>query len=348
MEQKIHLKSELDKLAVFKYILLVGVIGIHASFVGDYRAGTLPEIGASAIEWFVTFVLQLSVPGFFIISGFLFFRDGYPTPAEYKRKFISRVQTLVIPYFLWCSFALLIVFLKKTPMLEPYFPQYDDWMPDFYNVIKGYLVFQDNYPYDFVLWFVRNLILIVLLTPVIGAIFKKAGRWVLILFLAIPFLPIPWMLGPSFAFFCFGAWLSLFFGNITSFIKRYGIFFFCSWVVLIVLNTHLNSGIVEYIYFFILLSGSIALLWILDKSWCLISRIPKSIYSTAFFIYAFHGLFISVLRKSITAIIPPASSAIEVVDFLLVIIAALAICTTIALLFKKIWRKAYDVLSGKR
>lgn len=44
---------------------------------------------------------RLSVPMFFLISGFLFFREGTLTHIGYTAKLYSRLHTLLIPYLLW-------------------------------------------------------------------------------------------------------------------------------------------------------------------------------------------------------------------------------------------------------
>lgn len=340
--------ESLNKLTRYKFLLLAAVVCIHSRIVDISFDGTNPSFGSEFILFLNDYLFDLAVPGFFIISGFLFFREGFLTKEQYKRKMKSRVMTLVVPYFLWCTISLLTIFLKKSGPLAPLFPQYADWHPTFVNIITGYFSFVDERPFDFVLWFVRNLIIVVALAPAIGYIFRKLGVFALILFFTAAYLPIPWSFGVTLAYFSFGAFISLFFGDIIAFANKYGFYFLLAYIAMCGTNMLAYHVTVEYLYIFLTTTGVIALLWVMNKSFRLISKIPNDIVGTAFFIYASHGLFITVLRSSIIKLIPPSNSFFQITDFALTATVALFICISIALILRKIWPQCYDILSGYR
>lgn len=340
--------ENLNKLSRYKFLLLTAVICTHSLFISDFPEGSLPHGGTETLLAVNNYIFMLAVPTFFIISGYLFFREGFLGRTQYERKIVSRMRSLIIPYFLWCTIGLLTVFLKKSQPLAPLFPQYAQWHPDFIHILTGYFSFMEGRPYDFVLWFIRNLIVIVILSPVIGYIFKKLGIFSLLLFFSAAYMPVPWELGVSLAYFSLGACISLFFGDIMEFSKLFGVYFLIAYLVICSIDVLEIPVITDYLYLFQTMTGSIAGIWLINKAYKIIEFIPRAIIEAAFFIFAFHGLFVTLLRKSITHIIPPTNSAVEILDFVIILTLTISICIAVAFAFGKIWPSGYSALSGFR
>ena len=83
------------RVTVYSFVLTCFVIWLHA---GESLLTGIPG--------------QIAVPGFFIMSGYLFFRHlPYDAPAAFpviRRKLRSRVRTLLVPYLLWNTMYYLI------------------------------------------------------------------------------------------------------------------------------------------------------------------------------------------------------------------------------------------------
>ena len=102
-------------LDLLRFPLIVGVVMVHCNFLQFLD----PPLSGPATAAFVRFhdifkhyVLDLCVPAFFAISGFLFFRDGARLSArDYTSKLRRRVRSLLVPYLLWnlIGFALFLV-----------------------------------------------------------------------------------------------------------------------------------------------------------------------------------------------------------------------------------------------
>lgn len=163
-----------------------------------------------------------AVPLFFIISGYLFFlRTERLDGKRYVEKLKRRVGTLLIPYLTWNMLAFVLYLIQ------------DLWKGDggtsiafgadiFWNVnvvgaarenLFGITGSPTTGPILLPLWFVRDLIVLSLLSPLFYYLFKRLGVCGLLLLAVVYYLQLwPNYLGISFKgawFFGLGAWLSL-------------------------------------------------------------------------------------------------------------------------------------------
>ena len=145
---------------------------------------------------------QFAVPTFFFMSGFLFFRNinGNWNWGLYKSKIKSRGYSLLIPYIIWNILAYsadLIYFFIKGYLIKDYSQAMEYWgtlSPNiFWNVhpigthsqnwLGGFAGY--SAPIDLPLWYLRDLIVLVILAPAIWFLLKKTKGWILaVLFIA--------------------------------------------------------------------------------------------------------------------------------------------------------------------
>ena len=64
-----------------------------------------------------------SVPVYFFISGYVFFLGVEWTRATYARKLKNRLHTLLIPYVLWNTIALMLLAVRLLPCFRSYLSQ---------------------------------------------------------------------------------------------------------------------------------------------------------------------------------------------------------------------------------
>jgi len=132
--------------------------------------------------------VKVAMPTFFMISGYLFFANVEQFYKEiYWQKIRRRIKTLLIPYIVW---NLLMAIKLKT-----------------FNLC----IFVN--PANMPLWFLRDLIIISLLTPIIYIGVKKLNYWLFILLLPI-YLTGIWAIQPgpnpyAICFFTLGAYMSI-------------------------------------------------------------------------------------------------------------------------------------------
>ena len=238
-----HLTS--PTITLLRFPLTVMVVFIHYNM--GVRGFSLhgETYGLDAPEWFrwVTALFsdvlpRTAVPLFYIISGFLFFRGGSFCADIYRRKLSTRARTLLVPYLLWNVIAVLVQLSRRLPFLSTVFPNahltelritplriLHTFADNYWN--RGILVTPENdglapvppYPADAPLWYVRDLMVMVLLAPVIWHLVRRAGHWLVIALGAIwylrPLLFPMWgegwgtMLLDAAFFFSWGAYYSI-------------------------------------------------------------------------------------------------------------------------------------------
>ena len=145
-----------DRIRIFSFVLTVLVIWIHAVEPG-FAAGD-PVRGTEDIYRILQSFLgsclgQIAVPGFFCMSGYLFFRGGRPLFREKLRK---RVRTLLIPYILWNTVYYAVYILAG-------------------RAEKGLLQLAEavmDHRFNPVFWYLKELIVITVLTPLIYLLIK--------------------------------------------------------------------------------------------------------------------------------------------------------------------------------
>lgn len=154
------------KIRTLSFVAIVGVLLMH---------GTYNDAGQWywlwSIQRFIGTLANSSVPFFFIISGYLFFLNcnSYSDIAHKVRK---RCRTLLIPYFFWCIMFMLTVALVGLLV------QLDT---DYFALlrtgqIREFLQYCFWTPAAFHLWYVRDLFLIVLASPIIALALKKIPK----------------------------------------------------------------------------------------------------------------------------------------------------------------------------
>lgn len=120
---------------------------------------------------------QTAVPGFFMISAYLFFRDY--TPEKLWDKWKRRVQGVLIPYVVWnalyyagYALATRLPLVRSVVGKEP--------IP-----ISLEQLFEAVFHYSYapVFWYLYQLILLILLSPVIYAMVEK--QWVGAVYLVV-------------------------------------------------------------------------------------------------------------------------------------------------------------------
>lgn len=127
---------------------------------------------------FISFsVMKPVVPCFFILAGWLFFPKIKKFDIQsYFTKLRSRCSTLMVPYFLWCLICLIIYYLKfKCFNLSGIDIFLQDGTVDIVNLLKGFWGVPSfhNMPYAYTFWFIRNLMVFVVLSPIAWIIIRS-------------------------------------------------------------------------------------------------------------------------------------------------------------------------------
>lgn len=321
--------------------MIVGILLLH-SFLGHDKInlGELPPHSVAVLieDFFSNLISRSCVPLFFAISGFLLFNNVSNLDFHtYLSKLKSRCRSLLVPYLLWNLLGVIILLIEKQPFMNSFFPglaQMEFGIKDFF---MSFWAYKGNYSYDFFdngglpidppLWFLRNLIILVILSPVIYFLFKRLGGW-LMAFLGGCYLFGFWFQLDGFAptgvvFFCLGAWLGI--SRNYRLIEKvvdsrwifpaYGVL---AVATMIVMQTSPETMAYQILYALTTALGVGA--WFKVASICVDrgKRLPAVLVGSTFFLYAFHGLFSNLIKKVVEAALHPATDLSWTITYFLV------------------------------
>ncbi len=176
-----------QSLDLLRFPLALFVVAVHVFT-------PLPQIydgaGFPAADWLFRFVRAFikdqSVPVYFFIAGYVFFLGMSLTMQSYMGKIRRRCHSLLIPYIVWNAVAILYVLkvmlpgmgavsdFADTSQLDLSLSSFiESFWDDSYGIIPYVNSCNDGtFPIDKPLWFVRDLMLMALVSPAFYALYK--------------------------------------------------------------------------------------------------------------------------------------------------------------------------------
>jgi len=174
-----------QRLNLLRFPAIIGVVYIHAYGTTVISAGT--TFGLAQTNGLTEFIRNLisqglariAVPLFFLMAGYLFFANFRWSKKTYLHKLRTRLRTLLVPMVFWSCLGLaLVALVQAVPSIQviPYFIAKDDLVAQYtpmqyLNAILGLRW----YPFAYHFWFIRDLIILVMLAPVIAVILRFAA-----------------------------------------------------------------------------------------------------------------------------------------------------------------------------
>ena len=237
-------------------------------------------------------LVKVAMPVFFIMSGYLFFTnvDKWDV-AIYKKKILRRVKTLLIPYLIW---NLLMAVKLKTFSMSMLWAYWNpagtqiDWFGH-----EQLMTAPANMP----LWFLRDLMVVSLLTPIIYILVRKFGYWLMavltVLYLSGVCAFIPGLSAYAVFFFTLGAFFSIRRMDMIEVFKRfewpaYGLSVIFAISMLLTYHTSVFSSLMLCFR----LTGSIAVFCLASRILSTTSRrLPSLVCNSTYFIYLAHYVF---------------------------------------------------------
>lgn len=161
-----------DKIKVGGFLCTMLVVLRHSlnlqAFGLTNGSGTLTTF----IELGISKQTEIAVPFFFIVSGFFFFRHTYYGRNEYVRMVAKKWNTLFMPFLFWNFMGMVVLLITRRHVIE------EEWWR--YGI---QLLHSD---WNGVLWYVRDIMTMMLLVPLYGWIFMVNDKWLyIILFIGL-------------------------------------------------------------------------------------------------------------------------------------------------------------------
>lgn len=319
-----------------RFLIILGPVMIHCQTgfaVTPYRLFWGEMVG------------RITVPLFFIISGYLFFQHFDGTLNAYVEKFRKRLLTLIVPYLLWNLLAFLFYWSIGVAPADEFMNSF--WVVSYHS---------GHSPADGPLWFLRSLILLLPFTPIMYMLNKqKCLSWISVVLYLLLFTNMgPFKQGTIIGFACFnlGAFLALQkiedykvvpprYLNSSLFISILMIIF----VVLAVIDWHLRyNGDVTWsvVHWTLLTIGGMVIMLLpsflsesIINSLCMLGK-------TSFFIFCLHEPIIPFVRH-FTEVVGNSD-----LGYSLTIIVDVLVCLIVYWVMSKVSPKTLALLNGGR
>lgn len=352
---------------LLRFPLAVMVVFIHSFGVSD--SFSVVDLQTSPLTTFDIYnfirvcfskvLPNIAVPSFFLISGYLFFKGLDKWDNEiYFSKIKKRISTLLIPYILWNSIALLYVIGRKT--LGGILHNSDFDIIAYFNTHGWLRVFWDSHtmndsyanwlmqmvsstsPFNVPLWFIRDLMVVIVLSPILHWVLK-ASRGFALIPLSLSFISGVWIEVSGFSiisifFFSIGAFLSIEKKDLSIYFKRFRVLGYILAPICLVIEVYWGGQITNlgnWINPFYIIFGVIAVFNIASLLAEKDVSLGAFLGSSSFFIFSVHNFAIRGACQDLVRKLIPDNNLFHILGYF----CAPCLCVVICLLFYFILRR---------
>jgi surface polysaccharide O-acyltransferase-like enzyme len=352
-------KSLSEAIRFLRFPLMVAVVFIH-THMGNISVGGESLIQESQFPCFAAVFhlltdvfARIAVPCFFVISGYLFFYGIKAWNKQvYFAKLKSRVHSLLIPYVFWNVFW--VVALYAGQLLFPHLLSGKNRLISDYGWQEWIDVCLANNAMN-PFWFIRDLMLLVLATPLFYWMLKRVKYLSMIaLFIAtLVWVNMDWVVMgiEPIAFFFAGACLSQV-DIRASKVCPYRYVLLLVYLLLIGFDFYLwyqSSPYLCYLHKFSLWVGIPTLfVWVMQGFEKGVLKNDTTISNAAFFLFCIHNPIVVFASKLWVVLLSPMTDAKMVCGYLLIptLMGVGAVCLYLAL--HKILPRFTAVITGGR
>ncbi|MBO1904813.1 acyltransferase [Microvirga sp. 3-52] len=168
-----------EQIDILRFLLVFGLVFLHyGKFPGyshDPWEGLILNdhpIATFTNSYFYFFFLS-SVPLLSAISGYLFFREADYSASFFLRRYRSRTRSVLLPMISWNAISLAVAAIVLS--LYPNYGKilaYDVFNLRWQDIINAHIGLTQN-PANFQFWFLRDLFLTVLCSPILAFLIKR-------------------------------------------------------------------------------------------------------------------------------------------------------------------------------
>lgn len=359
-----------DIISFLKFPLIVLVVFGHFNLIekGFLVNGVMYDLKGDDVGLikYVVFLLSYSmthvtVPIFFIISGYFFFKEDRFDKEIYLNKIKKRIKSLAIPYFLWnlIAFIIKLILSISSKNVEIHFsiPRlintffYCDNFNGVFVLLSG--SHNGTHPIDAPLWYIRDLMLMAIVSPLLYYLLKKVGLWFLVILgllwystkTGIISIDGYWFVTALF-FFSWGGYLGINKLNMIDEMRRFR-YAPLLWALLIVIDAIYNN---PYVFLAGILVGVFSIVQI--ASWLLESgkvKVNKFLVDCSFFVYALHSLILKRIATLVFSTLHlPNNQYVLFVAYIIIPAITIVICMLLYLLAKHKTPALCKLLTGGR
>lgn len=379
-----------ESINMLRFPLAILVVFEH-SLVADIDVSELHASGLTGLAvydyirlFFSVVIARSAVPIFFIISGYLLFLkvEEY-NKTVYISKLRKRWDSLAVPYFSWIVLCILWKLMFWVGGILLHGKPWTDILDFFQN--NGYLHMlwdssvwgerttwlgietHNSGPTLLPFWYMRDLIIMVVISPAIYWLIKKAKIIFLILLLAIYVFDIrvSWMSGTftgASLFFSLGAYFAIKKQDFTEALWKWRHFICPVAILLMIYQTYSGSSMGDeksrMIYPWLVIFQSFALIPLASRlcNYPKLYGINKKLARTSFFIYALHPFILYYVISAFNKLSGIGAKVFSMTDswymmtfnYLASPFVCILLCITIYWFLQKYFPSFLGVIVGKR
>ncbi|WEZ85290.1 acyltransferase (plasmid) [Rhizobium sp. 32-5/1] len=172
-----------------RILLISGIVFVHV----PHDPQTSPFTGDNGfLDWIRVFLgdslFRVGVPCLSAISGYLLFRRGLDA-FDYGKTIRSKARTVLLPFLIWnLTFLLLVLVAQRSGIGFGYLPDTLNATPRDLATLATAI---EAAPINIPLYFLRDLLLCILLSPLLAVLIKRFPLVTLSLFLIYVVFPVP-------------------------------------------------------------------------------------------------------------------------------------------------------------
>ncbi|MBQ7425711.1 MAG: acyltransferase [Prevotella sp.] len=307
-----------------------------------------------AVYPFALWLGETGVPLAFFISGYLFFISQ----KTYKEKLNSRFHSLFVPYIFWNSLILLVyvVLMWLGHPLEIARKSIADytWL-DYLNAywIRGKIQAGNGVPLLCPYWFIRNLMILCVISPIIYYGIKKS--WYLVwLLLTAWWISVPHnaMIPSSLLFFSLGATFSIHRQNLLALLSRYSQLLLITWGIATFLDILLHWLHIEGAFYFhrcSIVLNIFAMIWLAVRlTHGKVSDRMAFLSQSSFWVFSVHYPFVVFLRKSTLYVFNSSTALTQIGMYGLFVVIVMVLSIVTYLVMYKTYPRFVRFATGNR
>lgn len=351
------------RITSLRFLLIVLVVFIHNNFTtekilkAEQFGNTIlfnQNVFGKWVQLFISNAIALcAVPVFFMFSSFLQVKKGLP----YKILIKKRIQSLLIPFLIWPLLNLLLTSFVKIILPASIFNNsnafsFITWKPlDWFHFFLGYdLSSFDLHPYVGQFWFIRDLFILIIISPLILSIMEKYPISFFIFTLCVYFCNINFFIiePKSFFYYIMGCYWAIYDFDLFYFVDKIKMICLFPIFLMLFFLTYLISKN-SYV-----LLELVSCLMILKLSKVIISHeklnsLTRRLASYSFFLFCIHMPFLlGALQKLWIKLFPMKNGFFCLFEYFCVTFLTIIIGTGIGLILKKCLPKTFSFVTGGR
>lgn len=355
-------------ISVLRFPLAVGIVFIHNQMDHIEIQGEVIDFGCwpavkHTVDLFSQVLPRIGVPLFFLFSGYLFFKSGVFNKEVYKEKLIRRRKSLLVPHLFWNFVGFLILLTQLHPLFSRFFPLFQNAHVDISTFLRSFWAFYliddtdtAESPIDGPLWYVRDLMILCLTTPIVHWCVKKLKCPFMVLLGLIWFftfggyIGLPHMCHQGLFFFPLGAYFAINKINFVEWVRNNKITMCLAYIapVLLVADVIVYPKF-NWVHQCWILTGMVSTLYfvslLIEKGKL---KENKFLTDANFFVFCLHYLIINKFMKMLVMFLHPSSPVAVLVLYFGVPVIVILFCLGLYRMLSRFTPTFLKVINGGR